>query len=201
MKNKYALQDEAYAFEILIQDVLLAINSLKDSDEAHLRRSTIRTIGAAIEGIIFHLKKISLTQAKSFPEIYSDLEIAALREETYFINDNGFVRTKPMMTPLKTSIKLIIKMIDKKSNSLHKISFNSAGWDALLANVIIRNKITHPKTIEDLKISKEEIEQSIRAFNWTLALALRAGDSIIKNLENHVDNLNGATKSPITEAI
>ena len=58
-----------------------------------------------------------------------------------------------MLIPLKTSIKLIVKIVDKDTKSLHEKSFNNKGWDALIANIEVRNRITHPKKIEDLAIS------------------------------------------------
>lgn len=186
-----------YAFEVLIQDVDLVIAELTKSDEQFLRRSAIRTIGAAIEGIIFHLKKIALSQANTFPELYSELEKAALREETYSINDNGQIHVRPMLLPVKTSIKLIIKMVDKKKKFLHEKSFNNAGWDALIASIEVRNKITHPKKISDLQISKKDVNQALKAFNWTLALALRAGAVISENMEDRIATMKNSAKHPL----
>jgi len=190
-----------YAFEVLIQDVNLVIAELTKSDEQYLRRSAIRTIGAAIEGIIFHLKKIALSQANTFPELYSELEKAALREETYSINDNGQVHVRPMLLPVKTSIKLIIKMVDKKKKFLHEKSFNNAGWDALIASIEVRNKITHPKNISDLQITKKDVNQALKAFNWTLALALRAGAVISENMEDRIATMKTSAKHPLKKRL
>jgi hypothetical protein len=194
MHGNPSTNSHKYAFEVLIQDVDLAISDLKKSDEQYLRRSTIRTIGSAIEGIIFHLKKIALSQANTFPDLYSELEKAALREETYSINDNGQVQVRPMLLPTKTSIKLIIKMVDKKKKFLHEKSFNNTGWDELISSIEIRNKITHPKNISDLNITKKDINQALKAFNWTLALALRTGAVISENMEDRIASLKTNAK-------
>jgi len=195
MQSQPSDTKDIHAFEVLIKDVTSSLNDLRGADEQYLRRSTIRTIGAAIEGLTFHLKSIALNQATSFPELYSDLEIAALKEQTYSINDNGAVQIRAMLIPLKTSIKLIVKIVDKNTKSLHEKSFNNKGWDALIANIEVRNRITHPKKIEDLTITKKEIDQAIRAFNWTLALALRTGDLVKENLKSRVASLKPKSKS------
>ena len=194
MQSQASDTKDIHAFEVLIKDVTSSLNDLRNTDEQHLRRSTIRTIGAAIEGIIFHLKNIALNQATSFPELYSDLEVAALKEETYSVNENGVVQKKTMLIPLKTSIKLIVKIVDKDTKSLHEKSFNNKGWDALIANIEVRNRITHPKKIEDLAITKKEVDQAIKAFHWTLALALRTGDSVKENLKSRVISLESKRK-------
>jgi len=194
MQSQPSDTKDIHAFEVLIKDVTSSLNDLRRADEQYLRRSTIRTIGAAIEGLTFHLKNIALNQATSFPELYSDLEIAALKEQTYSINDNGAIQIRAMLIPLKTSIKLIVKIVDKNTKSLHEKSFNNKGWDALIANIEVRNRITHPKKIEDLTITKKEIDQAIRAFNWTLALALRTSDLVKENLKSRVASLKPKSK-------
>lgn len=174
-------------YEVLIDDVNKIWGDLEVNDKPHLRRNAIRAISSGIEGLVSHAKNTVLINANSMPDLYSEFEISALREETYSINDNGAIQIKSIYIPLKTSVKLIIKTLDKNQSIKHTATLKHPGWDALLRNVECRNRLMHPKKASDLKVSKRELDDAMRAFHWVLALNLRVGDAVKNALQIHLE--------------
>jgi hypothetical protein len=62
----------------------------------------------------------------------------------------------------------------KRYQTDYQVDPNHQGWTNLRATVKIRNRLVHPKRLEDLLVSEQEVSQSLSAFYWFLALVLEA---------------------------
>jgi hypothetical protein len=168
----------------LIEDVKAARDRLVEVDTQTHRRELIRSVFAAIEGLLWKLRQDVYRHAKSHPGLLSIHEQAALREETYRVSDNGRVRITPQFLPLATSIRLVLLIVQRYRTD-YKVDLNNKGWSDLKAAIEIRNRLVHPKDIAGLNVSPVEVDQAMFGLGWFL-------ETEIKLLQEHMDQANEA---------
>ena len=93
-------------------------------------------------------------------------EAALLAEETYELSDKGEPVTKPNYLQLPKNIKFTFRIMTRAYGVKYDLKLDDLGWDSFLKAVKIRNRIVHPKQIQDLSISNEEIEIAGVALMW-----------------------------------
>ena len=123
---------------------------------------------AAIEGLHWKLKQDVLQhgQAKLSP-----FEYAAMMEESYSVDERGNVNTYPRFLPLTTAIRLVVNAV-KRYLPTYSVDFNHVGWTNLKAAVEVRNRLVHPKQLEDLDVTTEDVAKTMSGFGWLLALVI-----------------------------
>jgi hypothetical protein len=166
---------------VLIGDVVAAEARLKVTDSQTHRRELIRTVFAAIEGLHWQLKQDVLRHASSVTKL-SAHEYAALQEEAYSVDANGSVRSQPRLLPLPTAIRLVTAMVQRYRPG-YAVDFQHLGWSNLRASVETRNRLVHPKSLEELSVSDHELDQALSAFRWLLALVIEVLRETHENLK------------------
>lgn len=154
---------------LLVGDASDAFEQLKAENSPALRRSTVRAVFAAIEGLLWQLK----SGLDAPPAGESIGELAVLREETYSVDERGVLRTRPYYLPLPQTIRFLTRLV-QRARPAYNLDFNHPGWTYLLASLEVRHRLTHPKTLEDLNVSEEELGQLSAAFAWFLAFVIEA---------------------------
>lgn len=167
----------------LVGDVIAAQKRVKKSDTPTHRRELVRSVFAAIEGLHWQLKQDVLGHPKAN---LSHFERAAMVEESYSVTERGDVISVPRFLPLTTAIRLVVNIV-QRYRPMYKIDFNHVGWANLKVTVDVRNRLVHPKRLEDLVVSDTEIQKTNSAFAWVLAL-------VIEILRETVDSFNELTK-------
>lgn len=151
---------------ILIDDIGVALGHLvKENTPAH-RRELVRTHFAAVEGIIWELRQHVLGGATIQLSPY---ERAALEEESYTVNERGDVNVVSRGLPIPTAIRLIVKTVQRYRPNF-KVDFSDAGWGHLNEAIKVRHRLTHPKSLEDLAVSDDDILRTALGFRWLLDL-------------------------------
>lgn len=179
------IRDDTFT-HVLVGDVIAAQERLKLTDTQSLRRDLIRSTFAAIEGLHWQLKRNVLEHARSK---LSHHERAAMMEETYAVDVKGNVEAVPRFLPLPTAIRLVVQIVCRYRPA-YKVDFSHRGWSNLKKAVAIRNRLVHPKTLEDLTVSDADINAAISAFHWMLALAIEVMSETHEALKSYL------TKSP-----
>lgn len=154
----------------LIGDVQSALTRLEASDTETHRREAIRTIFAAIEGVAWVYREHVRTAARELGDMTPLLDFA-LQEKTYAVNERGDVTEQIRFIPLAAMIRLITQVAERSCPRL-KVDFGHKGWSNLKLAISVRNRLVHPKTIEDLTITKGDLEIANSGFSWLLALTL-----------------------------
>lgn len=170
---------------IVIEDVVSARERLQLEDTPTHRRELVRAIFSAIEGLNWRLKLGVLEHARRHVEL-SPHEHAAMMEQTYSIDDRGIVSVSPRYLPLSSTIRLMVRQI-QKYRSEYSVDFGYPGWEDLKVSINVRNRITHPKKIDDLSVTKEEISRCVSAFGWMLALNIE----VLSETNEHLKQLRG----------
>lgn len=132
------------------------------------RRSLVRAIFACIEGSSFYLRKhIAMHNDQLLtPEV-----LLALREKQIDISNAGCVATKNIKANSLYLLRLTVDTFNKlylpiPEYALIPIRCEGHDFEGLIPSAKVRDRVMHPKKIEDLKISDKEMLSLILAFRW-----------------------------------
>jgi hypothetical protein len=149
----------------LLADVFLVLTDEPQSPERV--RSAIRGIFAAIEGSLFAMKQ---RFAESAAHTLTPGELAVLREERYTIGGNGQVESASLPIRFEDNIRFAIAII-RKLHPEARVKLDGSGWQALKKAVKIRHRLTHPKSVDDLDVSADELTCALDGLLWFLSLS------------------------------
>jgi hypothetical protein len=181
---------------VLLGDVRAAEERMRENDTQMHRRDLVRAAFAAIEGLHWRLKQNVLRQGK--PKL-SPFEYAAMIEQSYSVDERGNVSTFPRFLPLPPAIRLVVNAMQRYRPE-YKVDFNHAGWSNLKEAIEIRNRLVHPKRLEDLTVSEEEINKTLSGLMWFLALVVEILREINKDLREEYFARTGKEWPPLSEA-
>ncbi len=151
----------------LIGDIIDCRQRLAAEDSDAGRRHLVRTVFAAIEGVVWTCREHVLAIASSMGTL-QPLAGMALREQTYMVSERGDVVEQIRFVTLPAMLRLIAKQAQLIEPEL-TVRFDNSGWQNLKEAIVIRNRITHPKLVTDLAISDADVTIVNSGFTWTLA--------------------------------
>ncbi|MGQ3058740.1 MAG: hypothetical protein ACT6T0_16255, partial [Nevskia sp.] len=167
----------------LILDVTTAHEQFREKDTPALRRSLVRTTFAGIEGLLWFVK-VRVIAGKVTKDIVSAQELDALNERGHVVTNNGELREVQKFLPIVTSIKLVVRLLQRLEPTSFKADFSSQGWRDLCEAIKIRNRVVHPKCQEDLSITDADIHICLSGFNWMTKLVIIGQYSVIEHFES-----------------
>jgi hypothetical protein len=126
-----------------------------DTDRA--RRAFVRAVFALIEGGIFALRQIALHLGTQW-HTFTPAELVLLEEKAYDINDRGEVTQSSKYLKFVNNIKFVFAAHARVYGITFRLNTQDPGWDALVKAVRVRNRITQPKKVGELKISSAELK-------------------------------------------
>lgn len=166
---------QEYFFDIAVQDASSCLELAAQTRSPRDQRSAIRAVFAFIDGCQDLVRGYVRAQADIYSHQYSISDLAVLREESPYVDERGNVKVRPLRVPLITSIKVLVKLLEKNKDAKHEVDLSHPGFAALSHAVDVRNRIVHPKCAADLEVSEAELQDVRLAFAWYLAFALRMG--------------------------
>ena len=167
--------------ETLLSDVSRANHDRRQADDAYARRTVVRTIFAALEGLTAFLKWNALERAQREPGLYSVAEVSLLREESYGLGKQGDCTVQERFLPTLENLLFSYRMCTR---DLAAPAFNTQGsqWSQLAIAIRVRNRITHPRSLSDLTVSKAEVTRARLAFLWVSATCMAGLVALRKKL-------------------
>ena len=151
---------------ILLKDVGTAIARRQCDDTQASRRDMIRTAFAAIEGLVWIFREEVIDTAESTYGLEDD-EKLILQERQLSVTEQGKITEQQRYLPLPTIIRFVARIAGRLNNVDH-FEFGTAEWDGFRKAIGIRNRITHPKSADDLHISKADVDHVLDALYWFL---------------------------------
>lgn len=153
---------------VLSFDLMETYDRLRnDSDHQPSRRNWVRTFCSQVEAFAYSTKQI-LADLSEFPFVkLSPHEILLLREEWYEIADNGEPRLRgDKFVQIKTNLKFLATMCSRAFERPYALDTGGSGWTALDAAFKIRNRLVHPKAVQDMFITDDELKTVAQAQDW-----------------------------------
>lgn len=154
---------------ILVTDILTAWERCEqDKNNKVYKREFIRTSCVGVEGFSWLYKEYIKSIAKDL-NILNSVELLAFDQKNYTISDNGTLRDKDNYIPTLSMFRFVSKVAHEIAPHL-EIDFNVEGWGKIKTAVKIRNRITHPKNIEDFDISNDDIQNVWDGVLWIISV-------------------------------
>ena len=150
----------------LNEDLTRAREYMGERDTQFARRTALRTCAALMEGVVHQATAFAIQEAENDPSLFSAEDILILREVSVSLNQKGEIEERANFQKLKPklihSVRCFLRVFDQEyspDTSLH-------GWEALGQFLKIRNRLMHPRNIDDLFVSDEDFEISKKANDW-----------------------------------
>ena len=160
MKGSEKLAQE---FELIEESVLL--------QHPEGRRIAIRSAFAGLEVLVSEictglLDKLPPADLESHEQRHQwFLELCALSNVSYRIDDKGRLRQARPNTPLKQRALFALNMCARVTQTQIDPK-RDPGWKQFESATKIRNRITHPKNESDLNVSNDDYSTAINAIQW-----------------------------------
>lgn len=154
-------------------------------------RSFVLSVAMALEGILTVLRQEILEEVRmgATPEPFTISETVLLQGRSFDIKENGKVSIKPAKVPLKANTKFTLRCL-RKAYGLVPDKIDDAASLAHLEGITrIRSRLVHPKSPDNLRISKEDIDSTRACASWLHELVGVAKEGVInlwKNMDREI---------------
>ncbi|WP_037455889.1 hypothetical protein [Sphingobium chlorophenolicum] len=150
----------------LATDIERALHQAEVSNAGSDRRNALRTIISAMEGAAWIYRMHVLSVARGIDMSTPRLEFA-FSETVLFVSEQGEIKEQRRFVSTTAMIRLATKTAQEMCPHL-KIDFMNPGWQKLKDSIRLRNRITHPKNLEDLVVSRRNLDDAKMGFDWFL---------------------------------
>ena len=96
----------------------------------------------------------------------STAERSLAADECYDLSTSGSVTTRRAKLHTLANIRFAFDILAKVEGNEFQLDVSQGGWQLLQRSMKIRDRLMHPKAASDLRVSDEEIRDSVRAFMW-----------------------------------
>jgi hypothetical protein len=133
------------------------------------RRIYVRSVFATIEAWIYAIKQMALRwhPDPKCPTI-SEAERAFAQEHEYRLTVSGDVETRRAKISLEANLRFGFKLLGKAGYVPSELDVSGPEWQSFKRAIKIRDRITHPKSVDDLNISDEDYKDVSAGFGWVL---------------------------------
>jgi len=182
--------------DVLRQDVDDCWDRLENEDSPFWRRAFVRAVFAFFEGMIATLKleailthkllqqslseePLKTVEGKSVWESldehlekarrganFSPAEMLCLGELAFDLTDNGEIKWKKAKIPLEKDLSFAFRIYAKSFRVEFKLDKGGRGWQKFRTATRIRDRLTHPRRLEDLAVSDEKLQTVEDAVLW-----------------------------------
>ena len=155
------------------------------------RRSFYRVVFSSIEGIVYQMKQVALcTQNSSHNIHFSSAEIQFLQDKDHFLNGAGKATTQSEKYPsFLANFRFAFSMLIKGFSIARGLNVGVDEWRVFQESVKVRNRLTHPKEINNLTVTDEDIRTLTIAMSWFNSEITHLVTGMLastKNLDEHI---------------
>jgi hypothetical protein len=160
-----------------IKETDLVEDALKASDSVEWRRIFVRTVFATLESIcsaamdVIYWRCFAQVIKNRKPGVWDikdekeHFRLTMLRNRSYEVKENGEIQE--VKGKLNTQRRLLFALKSLAfSHGTTIAPTTKDGWSSLKAAIKVRDRITHPKSHEDLNVTAAEVNQARKALSW-----------------------------------
>jgi hypothetical protein len=135
------------------------------SEVSHIRRRVIiRSIFANIEALSYILRNLAVhnKHAKSVkPE-----DMLIVSETSYDLDNSGSITHRPLKLRTTASIRYSFALFKRSYGTNFDLDVTGKSWQSYLRALKVRDRITHPKGVDDITISEDEFLDAAECWHW-----------------------------------
>lgn len=181
------MQREHIAFiRSLTGDMQWALNQLQIQDAEVARRTLVRTAVSGAEGMSWIYRTHVLSIAKEF-DLTTPMMEMAFAEASFSVTDTGRIVEQARYVSLPASFRLITNVAKLCCDEVD-VDFGCVEWAEFKRTIAIRNRLTHPKSHDDLLLSDNEVEAAKVGYFWLFDMAITVMEQTVEAYRQHVAN-------------
>jgi hypothetical protein len=160
----------------LVDDVVAIRRAFKKSGAQTDARSFVRSLFALIEADLFLIRYACLVSVDGHPKLLTRPEKNFLAEKVYTVTDRGTVEATTAKIQAKPMLKFTFAMVYRitKDDDGQPDYKKSPGWKAYTDASKLRDRLTHPRRLDDLTVTPKEMETVYAAHKWFIGERERA---------------------------
>jgi hypothetical protein len=172
---------------IIAHDIVLSMQRMEQYDNQANRRDFIRSTFAAMEGWLWDFRQRAQSVLEDVRD-FTPAEQAAFAETSFAISSNGKLIEQTRYYSMTTMFRFVVRLAEEEfGNPL--VDFGSNEWQAFNQAIEIRNRITHPKDINDFNLSDSDIETVRSSSIWLMDTIMRVVASLNIVLATYVQTM------------
>src|SRR5207245_2114386 len=82
------------------------------------------------------------------------------------LRDDGGVRKTPAFLKLADNLRFTFALGEKIFGLEIPVEYGDHGWASLKSSILVRNRVVHPKAVDDLTVSDDEMAALVRGTEW-----------------------------------
>ena len=178
MGQKKTLRQILEILPELVRDVEACEESLNDAnDKQHLRRSYVRALFTMIEGTVHSIKELEFAELNSREKSHIPT-LVALKESVFEVDRRGKIQEGVKFVQIANNLRFAANIFDKTFDKQLDLGIGATKWENFKTSIKIRNRITHPKKVDDITISDDELLIIKQVNEWF--------NGIIKDMIKHI---------------
>jgi hypothetical protein len=138
----------------LLADYYISIRVEPKDCTQRIRRSMIKDVFSSIEGSSFAMKSWAISVN---PTCFSESEKSILEEYTYHLSDTGIAKERKAKLGTLPNVIFSFKALAKAEGVDFTLDTKCQEWKDLHSSLEVRHRLTHPKSLESLIVSPEEM--------------------------------------------
>jgi hypothetical protein len=180
-------------WEAICDEGLAAYELLIERDTPFVRRTFVRTVFAVIEGVTSYMKTTALSKIPA--DNLTPAETAMLREESFTLDNRGRVQVQPKFVPLDANLRFAFSMFGRAIDREIAVDASGSEWSQFKAAIAVRNRLVHPRWLDDLEVSLEEVLYAGSTLNWTMRVLCGALAGKVGELKERLERLEGSLEA------
>jgi hypothetical protein len=161
------------------------------------KRLFTKAVFSTIDGVVYALKQEAIRMADHWKVELAEGEMLLARERVYELDEKGGVMERKARLRFIPNLRFAFEVYCKAHRTAFRPDYSVHTWEALRKAEKVRNRLTHPKSPEDMMVSDQELDQVLAGHAWfvsTFGLALvaiaKALEEENESLRNQVATLN-----------
>lgn len=154
------------ASKVLDKDIDEIIELYILSPTPAVTRALVRAYAAYIEASLYDMRQETLKRARKSSSTLSLEEENVLLEKNFFLDKKGRLQSKDEHQKFLPLVLFSIKTYAKSHGINFEPNTGDHSWEAFQYFVKFRNRLTHPKSLQDIEFSKNDLEKMMTALQW-----------------------------------
>jgi hypothetical protein len=179
---------------ILKSDVDQCKEKLSDEYTGVWDRVYTKAIFSMVEGISFRIRQYIVSAVDAGIYSLDATSVNFLSESTYKIDSSGKIKEKDEYLVFFPGFKFTFKSFGKclGMESFVETAFGDIGFNNFKKSVEIRNRLTHPKRTQEMRVSGTELSLIQNSEEWFHALVMPLIKKAFEIEEQYNENQAGA---------
>ena len=165
MSRANAVDELKRVYALLKSDLDVAQGVTVQEPSDFNKRTFVRTCAALVEGLSYQLRQVTLATLKE-TKYLSEGESAVLRETKYQLSEKGEIRERNDFQATLPMLLFSLRVYAKNHGATFSPNTGDNGWNCLRKAFTLRDRLMHPKSLDDLNISDEEGAEFTAGIQW-----------------------------------